>query len=357
MMMLFEESLIFMPSKYPEGNWKPPGLALEDAWFEADGHKLHGWFVAAENPRATVLIAHGNAGNVTHRAELLRHFRAMGASVLVFDYRGYGRSEGSPNEAGVLADARAARRWLAQRTAVDESEIVLCGESLGGGVQVDLAASDGARGLILISTFDSIVGVAAYHYPWIPVRLLMRTRLDSWAKIPAYHGPLLQIHGRADTIVPLKLAQRLFDAAGEPKELVSSRGDHNDPLADRASDRGDRPFSASKARSSPAAEPAKTTGRKCPGEIKTRSGLGRRGSVAAGPPAKQVADAQADRWDRTPAAGRRRRRPGPACPIRAGNRPNPCRPRKRLPVRRQADTRRPFEPPARSSALRPISKA
>jgi hypothetical protein len=117
----------------------------------------------------------------------------------------------------------------------------LCGESLGGGVQVDLAAKDGARGLILISTFDSLAGVAAVHYPWIPVRLLMRTRLDSWAKIPAYHGPLLQIHGKQDTIVPLALAKRLFDAAGEPKELVViDGGDHNDPLGRVALDAIDR---------------------------------------------------------------------------------------------------------------------
>ncbi len=178
-----------------------------------------------------VLIAHGNAGNITNRNDLLRRFRALGASVLVFDYRGYGRSDGSPSEAGVLADARAARAWLAKRTEIPESEIVLCGESLGGGVQVDLAAKDGARGLILISTFDSLAGVAAFHYPWIPVRLLMRTRLDSLAKIAGYHGPLLQIHGNEDSIVPLQLAQRLYDAASEPKELVViERGDHNDPL-------------------------------------------------------------------------------------------------------------------------------
>jgi hypothetical protein len=244
LMMFFEESLISMPSRYPAGNWNPPGLAMEDAWFESDGLKLHGWYVDVAQPRAVVLIAHGNAGNVTNRYDLLRQFQALGASVLVFDYRGYGRSEGSPNEAGVLADARSARRWLANRTGIAENEIVLCGESLGGGVQVDLAAKDGARGLILISTFDSLAGVAAFHYPWFPVRMLMRTRLDSWAKIAGYHGPLLQIHGDQDTIVPLALAQRLFDAAGEPKELVVVEwGDHNDPLGRAALVAIDRFFS------------------------------------------------------------------------------------------------------------------
>jgi hypothetical protein len=260
LMMLFEESLIFMPAKYPAGNWIPPALAIEDAWFEADGLKLHGWYVDVAQPRAVVLIAHGNAGNVTNRDDLLRQFQALGASTLVFDYRGYGRSEGSPSEAGVLADARSARRWLAQRAGVAENEIILCGESLGGGVQVDLAAKDGARGLILLNTFDSLPGVAAFHYPWFPVRMLMRTRLDSLAKIADYHGPLLQIHGDRDTIVPLAMAQRLFDAANQPKELVVVvGGDHNDPLGQTALLAIDRFFS--RLAEEPAAVRGHATGR------------------------------------------------------------------------------------------------
>ncbi len=113
-----------------------------------------------------------------------------------------------------------------------ESQVVLVGESLGGGVQVDLAAADGARGLILLNTFDSLPDVAATIYPWwIPVRRLMRTRLDSAAKIDRYTGPLFQVHGDRDRIIPLACARRLFDAANEPKEFfVVSGGDHNDPI-------------------------------------------------------------------------------------------------------------------------------
>ena len=106
-MMRFEDSLIFIPSRYPEGNWRLPAAYIEEAWFQADdGVKLHGWFAPHPEPRAIVLVAHGNAGNITHRFDLLRGLRHLGASVLVFDYRGYGRSEGKPNEPGVLADAR-----------------------------------------------------------------------------------------------------------------------------------------------------------------------------------------------------------------------------------------------------------
>jgi fermentation-respiration switch protein FrsA (DUF1100 family) len=230
-MLAMENSLIYFPSVYPEGFWNPPGLAFEDAWFEApDGTKLHGWHVPHPNPRAVILFAHGNAGNLSHRYELLQSLADLGVSVMIFDYRGYGRSAGSPNEAGILADARAARRWLAKRAGVNESDIVLMGESLGGGVMVDLAAKDGARALILENTFTSLPDVAAYHYPWLPVRLVMRTQFNSAAQIAGYRGPLLQIHGDADTIIPFEIGRRLFEAALEPKQfVVIPGGDHNDP--------------------------------------------------------------------------------------------------------------------------------
>lgn len=230
--MFFEESLIFFPFRYPAGEWQPAGFPWEDAWFQAaDGTRLHGWYVPCRGARATVLFCHGNAGNVTHRADMLEMMhRRVGASVLVFDYRGYGRSEGKPNEAGILADARAARAWLAAREKIAEREIVLMGESIGGAVAVDLAARDGARGLVLESTFDSLPEVAAYHYSWLPVRWAMHTRLDSVAKIGSYYGPLLQAHGDADTIVPLPHARRLFDAANQPKHFLLLSGHDHGPM-------------------------------------------------------------------------------------------------------------------------------
>ncbi len=230
-MMFLEESLLFFPTPYPDGLWDQPGLDPEDAWFEAaDGTRLHGWYVHHDKPRAVILFCHGNAGNVTHRSDVLQVLRdQVGASALVFDYRGYGRSEGSPNERGILEDARAARKWLAQREGIPEDQVVVMGESLGGGVAVDLAAKDGAKALVLQSTFTSIPDVAAHYYPWLPVRWLIRNRLDSLSKIASYRGPLLASHGDADTIIPFVFGQRLFEAANEPKQFVVLEGlDHND---------------------------------------------------------------------------------------------------------------------------------
>ncbi|MEK6238871.1 MAG: alpha/beta hydrolase, partial [Planctomycetales bacterium] len=229
-------SFIFLPSRYPDGDWKRHGLAVEDAEFEAeDGTRLHGWYYPREDAAAVVLYAHGNAGNIAWRTDILRDLHGQAkVSVLMFDYRGYGRSEGSPNEHGVLQDARAARKWLAAKVGIPEREIVLMGRSLGGGVAVDLAARDGARALVLESTFTSVPDVAARVYPFIPVRLLMRTRLDSLAKISDFHGPLFQSHGDADALIPVEFGERLFNAANEPKTFFTIKGgDHNAPQPSR----------------------------------------------------------------------------------------------------------------------------
>lgn len=228
--MFCENWLIYFPSRYPDGDWQPRGFPCEDAWFTAaDGTELHGWYAPHEHPRAVVLYCHGNGGNVAHWADYLYNLHSQaGVSVLLFDYRGYGRSAGRPSEAGLLLDARAARQWLAERAGIPEKEIVLLGRSLGGGVAVDLAAADGARALVLESTFTSLPDVGAYHYPLLPVRLLMRNRFDSIHKIANYHGPLLQSHGTADTIVPYKIGRRLFEAANEPKQFFPiQESDHN----------------------------------------------------------------------------------------------------------------------------------
>jgi len=226
----YEQSHVFYPMRFPEGNWQPRGLKFEDAWFTAeDGTRLHGWFIPHPHPRAVVLFAHGNAGNISHRAETLRILNQRhGLAVMAFDYRGYGRSAGKPDEQGLLQDARAARKWLAKRTGVSQREIVLMGRSLGGGVMVDLAARDGARGLVLASTFTSLPDVASHHVKWIPVRALMKNRLDSVSKLGRYKGPLLQSHGNADKVVPYELGRRLFATAVGPKRFITiPGGTHN----------------------------------------------------------------------------------------------------------------------------------
>jgi fermentation-respiration switch protein FrsA (DUF1100 family) len=225
-----DELLLFFPSKYPAGDYRPSGLRFEDAWFSAaDGTKLHGWYCPCEQSRAVVLFAHGNAGNISHRGpRLARLQRDLRVAVLAFDYRGYGRSEGRPTVDGILQDARAARKYLASKTGLPEANLVLMGESLGGAVAADLAAN-GARGLILESTFSSLKDVAAHHYPSL-AWLVPEAKLNSTAKLATYHGPLLISHGDADRTIPYDLGRKLYDAATGPKEFLKiPGGDHNDP--------------------------------------------------------------------------------------------------------------------------------
>lgn len=228
---MIENRIAFFPHPYPIGDWTADPR-VEDVYFETpDGVRLHGWLAEPERgpPRAVVLFNHGNGRNITTRRHVVDLYRdQMTATVLVYDYRGYGKSAGHPTEAGVLTDARAARRWLASRTGVRECDVVLAGHSLGTGVAVDLAATDGAPGLILEGAFTSVPDVAAWHVPLLPVRAVMQTRFHSVAKISDYHGPLLQVHGDADGVVPYAQGRRLFAAANEPKQFVTvPGGDHN----------------------------------------------------------------------------------------------------------------------------------
>lgn len=223
---------IFQPAKYPAGEWNPTAVLVQDANFTAeDGTRLHGWYVRHPQPRGQVLLLHGNAGNITLLADTLRVLnRRHNLAVLALDYRGYGRSEGTPSEQGIYQDARAARRWLAQTEKIAESDVILMGFSLGGAVAIDLAASDGARGLVVSNSFTSLPDVAQDHWPWLPMGLVLTTRMDSLEKIKQYHGPLLLSHGDADEVVPHKHGAALYAAATGPKRFITvAGGKHNDP--------------------------------------------------------------------------------------------------------------------------------
>lgn len=229
-----EEMLLFFPSKYPSGNWNPAELRFKDVNFAADdGTKLHGWYCESEKPRGVVLLAHGNAGHVASRAEWLRYLQSqLQVSVFIFDYRGYGRSQGKPTIDGALRDAKAARAKLRELARVTDADMLLMGESLGGAMVVQLAAESAPRGLILQSTFSSLRDVADVHYPRLSW-LVSRRTLNSVTKIAEYRGPLLQSHGDADTTIPFSAAEKLFLAANEPKLFFTVKNaNHNDWLTD-----------------------------------------------------------------------------------------------------------------------------
>jgi uncharacterized protein len=236
MLSFFERWLVYPAPRTVESEWVVDGLPHEDVYFKADdGTKLHGWYVPHPEPKAAVLFCHGNGENVARLTPLLQllHERAE-VSIFAWDYRGYGRSTGKPHETNVLADARTAQLWLADRAGVRPEDVVVYGRSLGGAVAVGLASQHRVRGLVLERTFAELVETAQHHFRWLPVRWIMKNRFPSAERIAAYDGPLFQSHGTEDRVVPFAMGQKLFNAATtkNKKFFVVEGGDHNGPQPD-----------------------------------------------------------------------------------------------------------------------------
>ncbi|AMO63235.1 alpha/beta superfamily hydrolase [Mycolicibacterium phlei] len=223
-----QRRLIYFPSPGP----LPPAHTLladgQDVDFDADdGIRLAAWYFPVPDADHAVLVLPGNAGDRSMRVPIAAALNRMGRSVLLVDYRGYGGNPGSPTEEGLAADARAAAAWLAARPGI--TRISYFGESLGAAVAVGLATERPPHALILRSPFTSLPDVGAAHYPWLPVRWLLRDRYPSIDRIGALRAPLLVIVGDRDHIVPEAMSRRLYEAANAPKRYVVVPGaDHND---------------------------------------------------------------------------------------------------------------------------------
>src|SRR6266498_1613712 len=228
---VFQRRLLYLaePGKVPAA--ATTLHAGEDVAFDtADGLRLGGWFVPATTAQsqATVLVLNGNAGNRVARAPLATALSRAGLSVLLLDYRGYGGNPGSPSEPGLLADARAARAYLAARGDVDPARLVYFGESLGAAVAVRLAVERPPMALVLRSPFTSLADVGRVHYPFLPVRLLLKDRYASIEQVGGLRCPVLVLAGARDGIVPWEQSRRLAEASPEPKRFVLiPSADHN----------------------------------------------------------------------------------------------------------------------------------
>ena len=220
-------SLAFHPTREIIATPADAGLRYEDVTLTADdGVRLHAWYVPAENARATLLFCHGNGGNLSWRVESLRIFHDLGLSSFVFDYRGYGQSEGSPSPEGVARDARAAWNWLQDRGAAS-GDIVLFGRSLGGAVALELTRSVRPRALILESTFASPFGVLHLDFMAPLLRAAVGDIWNSREAAERLTVPTLCIHSPDDGIVPFREGRRLYEAVAGEKAFVEIRGSHN----------------------------------------------------------------------------------------------------------------------------------
>lgn len=226
----FEAQLVYFPGPPPEETPADDGLAYEDVRLTtSDGVELAAWFMPGEAGPAggAVVFSHGNAGNIAGRIPGARAFLEAGFAVLLYDYRGYGASTGTPSEEGTYKDAEAAYDWLVKQRGFDPAGLVSYGESLGGGVAIELARRRPVAAVFVENTFTSLPDVGARLYPYLPVRLLATIRYASIEKVGELGVPLLVAHSPGDDVVPFELGRALFDAAREPKAFLATAGAHN----------------------------------------------------------------------------------------------------------------------------------
>jgi pimeloyl-ACP methyl ester carboxylesterase len=240
-LLCLENRLLFVPTTASAGWSNPPlGVPVMDVGLKsADGTRIHAWWSTPPRWRPSdgaVLFCHGNGGNLSHRGFFIAPLQShLKTGVLLLDYPGYGRSEGSPTEQGCYAAADAAYDWLCENQHVPAEEIILYGGSLGGGVAAELASRRPHRALVLVSTFTSFPDQAQTLYPWLPARWLVRNQFNNLARLPSITGPVFITHGRQDTLVPFAMSERLFEQAHDPKQFFPMKiWGHGDVMQDEA---------------------------------------------------------------------------------------------------------------------------
>lgn len=226
-----EAHSLYFPMKGIMDTPQRVNLRYEDVYFKTqDGTQLHGWYVGEGRPYV-LLFAHGNGGNISHRLEKLNLLRDIEADVFIFDYRGYGQSQGKPAEKGLYLDMEAAYQYLVDEKKYDPTKIIIYGESLGAAVGIDLAVRHPVGGLIVEEAFTSVPAMAKAIYPILPA-WMVKSRYDSLSKIKSVTCPKLFFHSLNDEIVPYRMGQELFEKAEEPKRFIPLRGGHNEAFWD-----------------------------------------------------------------------------------------------------------------------------
>lgn len=227
LMYALQSQMVYHPQSKIFATPAEVGLQYGDVRFHTeDGISLHGWLVPADSSTLTVLYFHGNAGNISGRLETIQLLHQLGLNVFIFDYRGYGKSEGKPTEEGTYKDAAAAWRYLVDERKVAESNIIVMGRSLGGAVAAWLAARHDPAAAIIESTFTSAADLGADIYPWLPVRWMLKYEYRTLEYIKEIDAPVFMAHSRDDRVVPFQHGRTLFEEANEPKTFVELRGSH-----------------------------------------------------------------------------------------------------------------------------------
>lgn len=228
-LFFMQRSFIYRPLRDVMYDPSDINLAFEKLSLKTeDGLKISGWYVPADNAEYTVLMCHGNGGNISHRLDTANLLNEMGLNFMVFDYRGYGNSQGKPTEKGTYLDAQAAWDWLTQVKGVPAEKIIIFGRSLGGCIASHLAMNNKPLAMVVESAFTSYVDMGKKFYPYLPVKYFAKFKYPTIEYVRKVDCPILFVHSRGDETVPFEFGLKLYDAAHEPKEFVEIFGCHND---------------------------------------------------------------------------------------------------------------------------------
>jgi len=227
-----QSSMIFYPNM-PSRDLlvTPEDIALnyqDVAFVTEDNIKLHGWFIPKQNAKGTVLFFHGNAGNISHRLDSISIFHRLDLNVFIFDYRGYGQSDGKISEEGTYRDAEAAWNYLTRTQGISEKQIIIFGRSLGASIASWLASKHTPAALIIESGFTSVASMGQRFYPFLPIRWLVHYKFDTIQYVKNITCPVLVAHSRSDEIIPFEEGREIFDAVPAAKQFLEMRGGHND---------------------------------------------------------------------------------------------------------------------------------
>lgn len=224
----FEKINLYFPLRTIEGTPEDIGLRYQNLdLITKDGVSINAWFIPSGSPRATIIFSHGNGGNISHRLAKLQMLNRLGLDVIIYDYRGYGMSKGSPDEDGLYLDAGAVYSYLVNDRKIRPQDIIAFGESLGAAVSVDLALKHELKGVIIEEGFTSVKEVAKHYLPFIPA-IVYKSRYDSLEMIRHVKAPKLIFHSTDDEIIPYEMGRKLYEAAAGPKEFIELKGGHND---------------------------------------------------------------------------------------------------------------------------------
>ena len=227
LIFIFQTKLIYFPSADVDVNPKTVGLEYESIIFESDDKtKLHAWYIPKKDAKTTLFFLHGNGGNISHRLDSIKLFNSLGMNVFIFDYRGYGNSEGSANEQNTYDDAKSAWNYLLKSKNIKDENVIIFGRSLGGAIAAKLGSELKPKAVILESTFTTVKEFASDVYPFLP-GFLIHFKYETTKYLKDIDCPILIVHSEDDNIIPFKYGEAVFKNANEPKTFVKIKGDHN----------------------------------------------------------------------------------------------------------------------------------